>query len=72
MHGIGLNLNTNLRYFEGIIPCGIEDRGVTSLAALSGKWVDEVEAKARFVRHFVQQFGIERVIWSEASHVANP
>lgn len=52
-HGFALNVNTDLSYFDGIIPCGIQDKGVTSLAALLGKSVDENEARA----HIVEQFG---------------
>lgn len=55
-HGIGLNLNTDLRYFDGIIPCGIRDKGVTSLAALLGRPVDEAEARRAFVQHFAEVF----------------
>ncbi len=65
MHGIGLNLNPDMRYFEGIIPCGIEDRGVTSLQALLGTAIDEDEAKQRFTAHFCRQFKIEQVRWSD-------
>lgn len=68
MHGIGLNLNPDLGYFRGIIPCGIQDRGVTSLQALLGKPVDEADAKTRFVRMFCAQFGIDSVIWKEVSY----
>ena len=68
MHGIGLNLNPDLGYFSGIIPCGIQDRGVTSLQALLGKPVDEADAKTRFVRMFCAQFGIDSVIWKEVSY----
>lgn len=56
-HGFALNLNTDMSYFEGIIPCGIRDKGVTSLAALLGAPVDETEAALRFVRHFGDTFG---------------
>jgi lipoate-protein ligase B len=58
-HGLALNLNTDLRYFSGIIPCGIRDRGVTSLAALFGGKIDEDEAKTRFVRCFAEVFGYD-------------
>ncbi len=51
-HGFALNLNTDLSYFDGIIPCGIRDKGVTSLAALLGTPVDEADAAQRLVQHF--------------------
>jgi len=36
MHGFALNVNTDLAFFDGIIPCGIHDRGVTSMAKILG------------------------------------
>lgn len=56
MHGIGLNLNTDLRYFGGIIPCGIREKGVTSLAAVLGRPVDEAQARRAFVGQFAREF----------------
>ena len=60
-HGFALNLNTDLSYFDGIIPCGIRDKGVTSLAALLGAPVDEAEAQQRLVRHFGAIFDREMI-----------
>jgi lipoyl(octanoyl) transferase len=56
-HGFALNLNTDLSYFDGIIPCGIPDKGVTSLANLLNMPVDEAEAAQRVVQHFGDIFG---------------
>lgn len=61
-HGFALNLNTDLRLFDGIIPCGIRDKGVISLAALLGAPVDEAEARRRLVGHFGAIFEREMVI----------
>jgi lipoyl(octanoyl) transferase len=61
-HGFALNMNTNLRYFGGIIPCGIRDKAVTSLAALTGAAVDENEVRDRVIAHFGEVFGREMVV----------
>jgi lipoyl(octanoyl) transferase len=60
-HGFALNVNTDLSYFEGIIPCGIVDKGVTSMAALLGTSVDEAEVAQRVIAHFGAVFGYEMV-----------
>jgi lipoyl(octanoyl) transferase len=62
-HGFALNLNTDLSYFDGIVPCGISDKGVTSLAALLGKPVEEAEAASRVIAHFGEVFGY-KMRWS--------
>ncbi len=64
-HGFALNLNTDLSYFDGIIPCGIRDKGVTSLAAVLGAPVDETVAARRVVTHFGRVFGREMVFAEE-------
>ncbi|MCC6802327.1 MAG: lipoyl(octanoyl) transferase LipB [Anaerolineae bacterium] len=56
-HGFALNLNTDLRFFGGIIPCGIRDKGVTSLAALLGAPVDERAVTDRLLANFGTIFG---------------
>ena len=52
MHGFALNVNTDLKYFTYINPCGFVDKGVTSLQAESGHEVDVQEVKQRFAAHF--------------------
>ncbi|MDY3528655.1 lipoyl(octanoyl) transferase LipB [Riemerella anatipestifer] len=62
MHGFALNVNTDLRYFEYIIPCGIKDKSVTSMEReLERKFTDEeiADLKERIKRHFTQVFGSE-------------
>ncbi len=60
MHGFAFNVETNLAHFEQIVPCGITQHGVTSLAKL-GVPHGTVEAVARehAVRHFGDVFGVE-------------
>ena len=62
MHGWAFNLNTDLRYFEYIIPCGIKDKAVTSLQRELGRPIDEVEAMARVAGHFARLFEVDLVV----------
>lgn len=62
MHGFALNANADLGYFDNIIPCGIKGKAVTSLHVELGQdQVDEVELKARLLKHFVELFGAEAI-----------
>jgi lipoyl(octanoyl) transferase len=55
-HGFALNVTTDLDYFNLIVPCGIADRGVTSIARLLGRPVDRVDVEARIAAHFSEVF----------------
>ncbi|MDE6483055.1 MAG: lipoyl(octanoyl) transferase LipB [Rikenellaceae bacterium] len=59
MHGLALNVNTDLKYFTYINPCGFTDRGVTSIEALTGGRVDMEQVKGRFVKEMERVFDIE-------------
>ena len=52
MHGWGFNVNANLDYFNNIIPCGIQDKAVTSLNKELGHDVDMLEIKEKLKKHF--------------------
>ena len=52
MHGFALNVNTNLGYFDHIIPCGIRGKAVTSLEVELGKKLDVEEVKQQILNHF--------------------
>jgi len=56
MHGWALNVNTNLQYFNYIIPCGIVDKGVTSMQNELGYEINMSELKLKLLNHFEQNF----------------
>ena len=61
MHGFAFNVNTDLAYFENIVPCGITDKGVTSLAKELGHEVDINEVKARLKIELANLFDVELI-----------
>jgi len=62
MHGFALNVNTDLGYFDNIIPCGINDKAVTSLHVELGiKEVNITEVKNKLLKHFKILFEAEMI-----------
>jgi lipoyl(octanoyl) transferase len=59
MHGFALNVNTDMSCFDLINPCGLADKGVTSLERETGKKVSMDEVKQLVVRHFAEVFEVE-------------
>ncbi len=60
MHGFALNVNSDLGYFDLMIPCGIRGKAVTSLNVELGKQkVDVDEVKEKLLKHFVELFGAQ-------------
>ncbi len=59
MHGIGFNINTDLSYFNHIIPCGIEDKSVTSLEKELGREVCMDELKSVLIAQISNQFNVK-------------
>jgi len=55
-HGFAFNVCTDLDHFKLIVPCGIADRGVTSLAQVTGQQVSTIEVADAIVRHFAEVF----------------
>lgn len=61
MHGFAFNINTDLEFFDKIIPCGIFDKGITSLKKILGKNVDLDEVENFLIKHFVDVFKYEDI-----------
>ncbi len=56
-HGFALNVDCDLDYYRGIVPCGIPDRGVTSMARALGRPVEARHVRERCAAHFEDLFG---------------
>jgi len=63
-HGFALNVNTDLTYYNNIIPCGIADRPVTSMSAILGQSVDMELVRYGLVYQFGREFGFRMEDWA--------
>jgi len=75
-HGIAFNVTTDLSYFDLIVPCGIADKSVTSLARELGREVAMSEVEDRFAERFAEVFGRELVestgSWQDVAQAFRP
>lgn len=62
MHGFALNVNTNLGYFDHIIPCGIRGKAVTSLEVELGEKIEPNDVKEKILTHFKDLFEVETFV----------
>jgi lipoyl(octanoyl) transferase len=59
MHGLALNVNADLNYFKNIVPCGIDDKAVTTMQNELGRIVDVDEVQNKLQQHIAEQFEME-------------
>lgn len=59
MHGFAFNINADMNYFENIIPCGIQDKAVTSMDKELGQKINLEDVKQKLKRHFSEIFECE-------------
>jgi len=64
-HGFALNVNTDLQFFQMIVPCGISDKGVTSMARLAGRDFDLSEVARVAAHHFSEVFDRDLITFDE-------
>lgn len=61
MHGFAFNVNANLDYFKNIVPCGIDDKDVTSMQRELGHQLDMEEVKGKLKNHIAVLFKMELI-----------
>ena len=69
MHGFAFNVNTDLALFQGIVPCGISDKEVTSLKKELGKALDLNQVKEMVFKKFVEVFNYDSLEKSNLSEI---
>lgn len=69
MHGFAFNVNTDLSFFSGIIPCGIKDKDVTSLKKESGNVMPVAEVKKILLEKFVEVFEYNNYVVKKAGEI---
>jgi lipoyl(octanoyl) transferase len=62
MHGLAFNVNPDLDYFKNIVPCGIDDKAVTSMQAELGKEININEVKKNLLHHISVLFNMDMVL----------
>lgn len=68
MHGFAFNVNTDLSFFNGIIPCGISDKEVTSLQKELKREINIDEVKAGILEHFAKLFNYSEIKISDKEY----
>jgi lipoyl(octanoyl) transferase len=64
MHGLALNANSDLSHFDLIVPCGIQDKAVTSISAERGRTIRVPDVAGPLARHFAELYDAE-VEWQD-------
>jgi lipoyl(octanoyl) transferase len=61
MHGFAFNVNADLNYFKNIVPCGIDDKQVTSMQQELGRELDMQEVEGKLKKHIANLFDMQLV-----------
>ena len=69
MHGFAFNVNTDLNLFNGIIPCGIQDKSVTSLSKELNNEISIQEVKEKLLNNFSDVFNYNKVITKQREEI---
>jgi len=69
MHGFAFNVNTDLNLFNGIIPCGIQDKAVTSLKQELNKEISIQEVKEKLLKNFTELFAYTSMISKDKEEI---
>lgn len=73
MHGFSFNINPDLNHYSLIIPCGISDKGVTSLSKVLGKSVSQGDVRQKLIQHYGEVFNLstKKITLEDISHGSN-